>query len=225
MAWAGPDDYVGDTAIYGGETATVKPNVLIVFDTSGSMGNSANIQVCDPDYDNDGIIDSKDNCPTVANADQADLDGDGIGDVCDDNTICPDRDSDGYPDIDNVALCGSQKIIVSAIPTPARLTLTATASATPATTASNDPNPTQADWDNNGIGDACDSGAPDIGIYNPKKNYRTWTITAESWGPTPTGAIPLPPTATVAIRTGSTTATRGTGTMASATTGGRSSAM
>jgi hypothetical protein len=34
---------------------------------------------CDPDDDNDGIADASDNCPLVANADQADGDGDGIG--------------------------------------------------------------------------------------------------------------------------------------------------
>jgi YVTN family beta-propeller protein len=34
------------------------------------------------DTDGDGIDDSEDNCPSVANADQADSDEDGIGDVC-----------------------------------------------------------------------------------------------------------------------------------------------
>ncbi|MBS2099842.1 BNR-4 repeat-containing protein [Carboxylicivirga linearis] len=49
------------------------------------------------DTDQDGIADFDDNCPMVANPDQADMDGDGIGDVCDD-----DRDGDGIPnDIDN----------------------------------------------------------------------------------------------------------------------------
>ena len=33
----------------------------------------------DNDKDGDGIIDSKDNCPDVANPDQSDLDDDGIG--------------------------------------------------------------------------------------------------------------------------------------------------
>ncbi|MCC6954853.1 MAG: thrombospondin type 3 repeat-containing protein [Deltaproteobacteria bacterium] len=36
-----------------------------------------------PDRDADGIADSQDNCPDVANADQLDSDGDGLGDVCD----------------------------------------------------------------------------------------------------------------------------------------------
>ena len=36
------------------------------------------------------VFQTEDNCPDVSNADQADSDGDGIGDVCDD-----DRDGDG----------------------------------------------------------------------------------------------------------------------------------
>jgi hypothetical protein len=36
-----------------------------------------------PDFDADGFPDVRDNCPTVANPDQRDGDGDGIGDVCD----------------------------------------------------------------------------------------------------------------------------------------------
>lgn len=48
-----------------------------------------------PDRDGDGIPDHLDNCPDVYNPDQADMDGDGIGDACDD-----DRDGDGIPDWD-----------------------------------------------------------------------------------------------------------------------------
>ena len=37
--------------------------------------------ICDSDDDNDGVADSSDNCPLVANADQTDTDGDGQGTV------------------------------------------------------------------------------------------------------------------------------------------------
>jgi hypothetical protein len=46
-----------------------------------------------PDADVDGIADGNDNCPNVANPDQADNDIDHLGDVCD-----PDDDNDGVLD-------------------------------------------------------------------------------------------------------------------------------
>ena len=45
----------------------------------------------DPDEDGDGVPDNFDNCPGHANGDQADMDGDAKGDVCD-----PDMDGDGH---------------------------------------------------------------------------------------------------------------------------------
>ncbi|MCA9999865.1 MAG: thrombospondin type 3 repeat-containing protein, partial [Anaerolineales bacterium] len=45
------------------------------------------------DSDNDAVGDASDNCPFVANSSQADLDGDGLGDVCDLN-----KDGDPMPD-------------------------------------------------------------------------------------------------------------------------------
>ena len=46
------------------------------------------------DSDGDGVPDGSDNCPTIANLDQADFDGDGDGNLCDD-----DRDGDGAPNV------------------------------------------------------------------------------------------------------------------------------
>jgi hypothetical protein len=46
-----------------------------------------------PDSDNDGVADVVDNCIDTINSDQADSDGDGYGDVCDD-----DNDNDGVDD-------------------------------------------------------------------------------------------------------------------------------
>ena len=75
---------------------------------------------CDTDDDNDGIPDTTDNCPLVANADQKDVDGDGKGDKCDtegprgntngtggkdDCTDAVDNDGDGKSDADDTG-CG-----------------------------------------------------------------------------------------------------------------------
>lgn len=54
-------------------------------DSSGddSGGDDSGGDDTGSDGDNDGIDDSQDNCPTTANADQADTDSDGQGDACD----------------------------------------------------------------------------------------------------------------------------------------------
>jgi syndecan 4 len=62
--------------------------------------------ICDPDADNDGILNSPDNCPLVANPDQLDTDQDGAdkqGDACDNCPTIPnfdqeDVDKDGLGD-------------------------------------------------------------------------------------------------------------------------------
>jgi len=52
----------------------------------------ADCSTYDPDTDGDGVLDSTDNCPLVANTNQIDTDLDGAGDACD-----SDDDSDGIP--------------------------------------------------------------------------------------------------------------------------------
>ncbi len=95
------------------------------------------------DKDDDGIFDYKDNCPNIANSNQADNDNDGIGNVCDNcqniiNIYQMDTDHDGIgdkcdSDIDNdTILNGDDNCKYT-------------------------PNQNQEDSDNDGVGDACDN--------------------------------------------------------------------
>ena len=54
----------------------------------------SSFDVPDNDVDGDGLTNDVDNCADVSNADQSDVDGDGVGDVCD-----LDADGDGLPNI------------------------------------------------------------------------------------------------------------------------------
>lgn len=51
-------------------------------DPAKSAAGACGCGTADMDSDEDGIADCIDNCPAVANADQADSDGDGVGDAC-----------------------------------------------------------------------------------------------------------------------------------------------
>lgn len=58
------------------------------------------------DADLDGLADFEDNCPTVANSDQSDVNGNEIGDACDVNS---DTDGDGFSDAQEFE-CGSNPV-------------------------------------------------------------------------------------------------------------------
>lgn len=84
----------GDLSILNGTIATGTWTLtgLDAFSADTGTIDSWTIEICgapQPDADGDGIPDAVDNCPATANVDQADLDGDNIGDICDD-----DRDGD-----------------------------------------------------------------------------------------------------------------------------------
>jgi subtilisin-like proprotein convertase family protein len=69
-----------------------------------------------PDSDGDGVADLEDNCPEVANADQADGDGDGQGDACDQPKVMltsPGNNTTGIAPTKNVSATFSEAMDAS----------------------------------------------------------------------------------------------------------------
>jgi hypothetical protein len=138
---------------------------IVATDNHGaSVGTAFCIRVSDMlrDADHDGVDDRLDNCPNLANGDQADADNDGMGDLCD-PTPCP---TDGSPcAIGGSNPSGGQAPISSAKQDQDHDQITNGVDNCPAI-ANND----QSDLDGDGVGDACDPDIDGDGISNANDN-------------------------------------------------------
>ena len=79
-----------------GNVSTAMAVVTVILDNTVTGNNDLDAipDNCDPDDDNDGILDVNDNCQFIANQDQLNTDNDTMGDICD-----PDDDNDGIDDV------------------------------------------------------------------------------------------------------------------------------
>lgn len=76
--------YLEPSSIDEVEAETLLPSLTPVFDEGGVLERTP--FSIDRDTDHDGVFEPADNCPDFANPDQDDLDGDGKGDGCDEDT-------------------------------------------------------------------------------------------------------------------------------------------
>lgn len=124
---------------------------------------------CDPDADNDGILNTPDNCPYIYNPDQTDSEkggGDRQGDACDNcptivNTDQMDTDKDGLgdacdDDIDNDGILNHNDNCPKKS-NANQLDMDGDGIGDVCDNCPYIPNPSQSDTDNDLIGDACDS--------------------------------------------------------------------
>ena len=135
---------------------------------SGNSGNDSDIfaAACDltgPDVDGDGITDSCDNCPAVANSDQSDFDRDGVGLPC---QFDPDHDglsnlADNCPAQSNVSQLDSDSDGMGDACDPCVGSCPVDTDADTITDGPDNcrtiPNLNQLDGDTDGVGDSCDN--------------------------------------------------------------------
>ena len=142
------DDDDGDTVPDTTDNCPFTPNADQTDTDGDGIGDA-----CDDDDDGDTVPDTTDNCPLTPNADQTDTDGDGIGDACD-----PDDDNDGILDD------GDGSGIEGDYPCPHLQTTNCDDNCRLVY------NPTQADSNGDGIGDACNPDMDGDGVEDHEDN-------------------------------------------------------
>jgi hypothetical protein len=149
------------------QTADVKPGLTSV--SGGRANATAALARWPANRDADQVVDADDNCKDVANDDQTDTDGDGVGDACDEDLAPPALDTDGDTLTDDIDRCPREEGAVETDGCPGLATdsngdglldifdtdadgVSNHHDNCPGTVTTN-----VADADHDGIGDACDS--------------------------------------------------------------------
>ena len=195
VAVTGATSYTVETATDIGFTVNTTSNVVTIptYDFGGLIGATQyfwrvlTTNICGDsvyssiynftavsDTDNDGILDDVDNCVNTPNPDQADIDGNGIGDVCQDtdgdgvldiNDNCPTEANTDQADVDGNGIGDACQDTDSdgVLDINDNCPLTA--------------NTNQEDANNDGIGDICESVEPaDTLTPNGDLQNDTWNI-------------------------------------------------
>ena len=139
-------------------SVTGSTNVTFTFTVAGSV-----------DGDGDGIADASDNCPSVSNANQANLDGDALGDACD-----PDKDGDGVANAtdncESVSNASQANLDGDALGDACDSDKDGDGVANATDNCESVSNASQANLDGDALGDACDPDKDGDGVANAADN-------------------------------------------------------
>jgi len=139
----------------------------------------------DPDADGDSVSDFVDNCPNVANADQADFNNDAAGDVC--------SDTDGDNVIDANDSCPTEAVIGADVNGDGCIDPIANSDGDGVPDEQDNcptvANADQADFNNDGVGDACGD-ADNDSVIDANDSCPTETATTDTNGDGCTDPVP-----------------------------------
>ena len=139
------------------------------FTPSGETVDANGCSSSQLDTDGDGIKDNIDNCPTISNVNQSDIDGDLIGDLCDD-----DKDGDGVLNVDDnspeIANPNQEDMDGDGIGDVSDTDIDGDGVLNEVDNCPMTSNPNQSDIDGDLIGDDCDTDMDGDGVLNVDDN-------------------------------------------------------